>query len=162
MTAPIRCTVVRYRCPFCRYSRAARKSTVDHVTHCYRNPERTPREGELTSIEDAGRVVNYGSSSALPGDMDWLEWNEHDEMPKWWPGPGKIWDGQSWQDVPGWHVKYQEGAHGCAGGAPPYDVWPNCMGKPLDEWLRVERLGKFYDLRLLAESFAKVRAEGVR
>ena len=37
---------------------------------------------------------------------------------------------------------------------------PDATRAEIDQWLRVERLGKFYDLRLLAESFAKVLAEG--
>ena len=137
---PIRATVTRYRCPFCRRSRARRATTVEHIAHCFKNPERTPRVGELTSVDQTGRIVDYGESSALPGGMSWLEWDEHDVMPSWWPGVGKVFDGAAWRDVPGYRTEAATGAHGCAGGAPPVDVWPLLDGTPLDEVPATDRL----------------------
>lgn len=133
MIEPIVAKVTRYRCPFCRRARARKKATAEHMAHCFKNPERAPRIGELTCVGDTGSVVDYGSSSALPGGMSWLEWNERAAMPAWWPGVGKIWDGAAWRDVPGYRVEYAEGAHGCAGGAPPEDVWPEIDGTSLWE-----------------------------
>lgn len=39
MTAPIVVTVKRYRCPFCTHSRASRTASVDHIGHCWHNPD---------------------------------------------------------------------------------------------------------------------------
>jgi len=144
---PIATKVTRYRCPFCRRSRSRRPAVVGHMAHCFKNPERTPRFGELTSIEQTGEVVDYGPSSALPGGMSWLEWNERESMPAWWPGPGKIWDGTTWRDVPGWRVEHEKGAHGCAGGAPPHDVWPEPDGTPLSEIPAAHRIDALFGAR---------------
>ena len=142
MTAaePIRERVTVYRCPFCRRSRSRRAPAVKHARHCFKNPERMPREGELTSVGQTGRLVDWGESSALPGGMSWLEWDEHETMPPWWPGVGKVFDGAVWRDVPGYSVGRETGAHGCAGGAPPLDVWPLLDGVPLDECVPGDRL----------------------
>lgn len=147
MIEPAAVRVTRYCCPFCHYRRARKSVVRGHIEHCYRNPDRVPRLGELTRIEQTGEVVDYGPSGALPGSMNWLEWNERADMPAWWPGAGKIWDGAAWRDVPGWRVEHATGAHGCAGGAPPYDVWPEIDGTPLCEIPAAQRVDALFGAR---------------
>jgi len=39
LAEPIACQTIRYRCPFCRrFARSARKSVVEHIASCWRNP----------------------------------------------------------------------------------------------------------------------------
>lgn len=105
---------------------------LDHVRHCFRNPERVPRVGELTHTWQTGRSVtcpgwHYGVESSV------YEWYPHETMPTWWPGEGKIWDGSAWRDVPGYRKEPAPPGHMHPGGAPPRDVWPALHGVPLDE-----------------------------
>lgn len=82
MSEPIRDTITVFRCPFCRRSRTRRSATAEHMRHCFKNPERTPRAGELSR---------------------WWYGEDRDE-PAWWPGEGMIFDGSTWLPVPGFKV----------------------------------------------------------
>lgn len=105
-----------------------------HEKHCYKNPNRVPYEGELTYVGQTGKTVNYGESDDLPSGLSWIEWQEHDKMPKWWPGSsGMIFHEGQWYHVPGYSSDTPKGAHGCAGGPPPFDIWPTGGGVPLSE-----------------------------
>lgn len=74
-----------------------------HEPHCYGNPKRTPRiPGEITSCQQ-------------------LESHYNDKAPAWWPGAGKIWDGEQWLDIPGYEDKYS-GRWECR---TLVDVWPD-------------------------------------
>lgn len=93
MAEPIRATVVVWRCPFCKRSRTRKSATGGHIRHCFKNPDRVPRVGELSR-------------------------EHYDEPPPWWPGEGKIWDGERWRDVPGRTGR----------------AWPVFRTLPLDKW----------------------------
>ncbi len=118
-------TVKLYRCEHCRRKKALRSAPIRrHEINCFSNPARTPYPGELAEVRGEGKMRNYGSSDALPGGMDWLEWVAHDPPPPWWPGStGQIFTGTRWVPVPGYERRPATGAHGCAGGAPDEEIW---------------------------------------
>lgn len=126
-----------YGCSFaCGMSWTADKSRVlKHEKHCYKNIDRSPRDGELTYIKQTGKIVDYGYDDSI--HMNWYEWNDHKEMPAWWPGEGKIYINGKWFDVEGYLNKVIEGGHGCAGGAGSEDVWPDDIHK-MKTYQRVE------------------------
>ena len=37
-TEPVVLTVIRFKCPFCRFSNSRRKTTVEHIARCWHNP----------------------------------------------------------------------------------------------------------------------------
>lgn len=120
-----------WRCEFCKRRKAQRKSvTVKHESTCYKNPGRVPYVGELTYIGQTGSVQGYGYDASIEGN--WYEWQEKDVMPAWWPGEaGMIWDGERWHQVPGYEQTPPRPGHGCAGGAPYEEEWPEIDGTPL-------------------------------
>jgi hypothetical protein len=105
----------------------SKKKMSSHEIHCYKNPNRTPRDGELTYFKQTGRIVDYGYDDSINGT--WYEWNKYEEMPKWWPGEGKIYINGKWVDVDGYSCEPITGAHGCAGGAGCEDKWPDDINK---------------------------------
>jgi hypothetical protein len=124
---PIKKTV--YGCKFkCGQRWKPNKSFIsEHEKHCFSNIDRVPYDGELTYFKQTGKIVDYGYDDSI--NMTWYEWNDHDEMPKWWPGEGKIYISGKWFDVKGYECKVIEGAHGCAGGAGCEDIWPANLHK---------------------------------
>lgn len=143
--------VTRYACEWCRRSWAKPSPCERHERHCFKRPDREPHLGELTKARAMGRLVNFpiGDADAYPAGMDWVEWvawgdsPQAGEVPLWWPGPGKIWNGDSWENVQGWFFEYPTGAHGCAGGPAPEDHWPAVAGIELDKipaYFRIEAL----------------------
>ncbi len=123
--------LTRYRCIHCHRSWSDRRSATKHAAHCFKNPQRKPYVGELTSLNFTGRWTAACSCAAC-GDSNPPEFVEHETMPAWWPGEGKIWDGAAWRDVPGYVA---------ALGA---EEWPSLGGMPLPEVKPAEaRLGVF-------------------
>lgn len=122
-----RVRVLRYQCEYCRRLFPRKGRAERHETHCFKRDDREPWPGEITSARSEGTLVDYGEEpfggNAPPG-LSWFEWTEHKEMPSWWPGAGKIWDGGQWLDLAHYSVEEVRGAHGCAGGAGPMDAWP--------------------------------------
>lgn len=120
--------VTRWHCDYCRRGFWKRSRAADHEVSCFKRPDRDSFLGELSSILATGKAVDFGEEpfGGNPPGCTWSEWVEHedDEMPLWYPGPGKIWTGARWATVPGYRYDYPTGAHGYAGGPPPYDVWP--------------------------------------
>lgn len=129
-----------WRCEFCKRKKARRKSvTVKHESTCYKNPARVPYPGELTFIGQTGKIVNYGYDDSIK--MDWVEFVEHDEMPRWWPGEaGMIWTGEQWMKVPGYQQIPAKPGHGCAGGAPDEEEWPEFDETPIHLMTTKKRL----------------------
>lgn len=127
-------------CSFCKRKKAARRGLIEkHESHCFKNDDRVPFVGELTFIARTGEIVNYGHKEEIDGV--WLEWQEHEEMPPWWPGaPGMIYDGTAWRPVPGYRLEPPEPGHGCAGGACEREIWPELDGIPLPQLRTLERL----------------------
>ena len=91
-----------YGCEFkCGNRWTANKARViEHERHCYKNPDRIPRDGELT----------------------WFKQIAYDKIPDWWPGIGKIYISGKWHDVDGYKSEPIGGA-GCK------DVWPDKIGQ---------------------------------
>jgi hypothetical protein len=126
--------VTRYRCDFCGRSWSRRPAAERHERHCFKRSDRVPYLGELTHASRAGEVVDFGLGHFAPGAMDgehWYEWVDWDPVPEWWPGPGKIWNGESWERVEGWSWATEAQPNGCAGGGPPIDSWPVLYGASL-------------------------------
>lgn len=116
----------------CEFSCGMRYSTnvnrvKEHEKHCYKNPDRLPRSGELTYFKQTGKIVDYGYDDSI--NMNWYEWNDHDTMPEWWPGTGRIYISGVWHNVEGYKAEAIGGAHGCAGGAGCEDIWPDALDK---------------------------------
>lgn len=132
-----------WRCEFCRRKKAMRKSvTVKHESTCYKNPSRVPYPGELTFVGQTGKERNYGFDESINGT--WLEWVEHDQMPAWWPGDtGMMWTGQEWLTVPGYYRFPAKPGHGCAGGAPDEEEWPEFDETPFHLMTAKRRLEVF-------------------
>ncbi len=126
--------VSRYYCDFCNKGKLSKPWMVKHERHCYKNPDRVPYEGELAYIGFTGKVADYGCDDALPDGLRWLEWQEYDPLPKWWPGEGMIFHAGGWHKVEGHKIIIPTGAHGYGGGPPPSDEWPICGNQPLNEW----------------------------
>ena len=75
---------VAYRCPHCRKLYVTWHHAERHVRHCWRNPDRKPKLGEITSADDGGLL-----------DPEWT--------PDWHPGkPGMCYTAQGWCAVPGY------------------------------------------------------------
>lgn len=141
-------TVRRYACDHCGRSWSRRKACESHEPKCFKNPGRTPYVGELTFASRAGKVADEGPLVET-GDrwLEWVPWGHEEgfDPPPWWPGPGKIWNGETWENVRGWFSDYPQGAHGFAGGPPPRDHWPRIDGRTLDKWppqMRLEILAE--------------------
>jgi len=131
----------RYYCGFCRKKAACHPTTVKrHEVHCFLNPNRIPYLGEMTSVKRTGKDKDFGWQEDM--NCHWYEWVPYsdEQMPAWWPGEGKIFDGKQWHSVSGYSIGHPTGAHGYAGGPPPYDIWPEFEGKPLNEFTGRERL----------------------
>lgn len=120
-----------WRCEFCKRKKAQRKSvTLKHEATCYKNPSRVPYPGELTFIGQTGTVESFGYEESIGGE--WREWVEKEEMPVWWPGDtGMLWTGVEWVKVPGYTTVPAKPGHGCAGGAPYEEEWPEFDETPL-------------------------------
>lgn len=127
-------------CEFCNRKRFMRKSrTLEHERQCFKNPNRTPYLGELTFISQLGSIKNFGFDNSI-NDV-WLEWVEHKELPPWHPGEaGMIYNGAEWIKVLGYEQIPAKPGHGCAGGAPDDEVWPELNGIPLPENKSRDRL----------------------
>lgn len=95
--------VTRYRCDTCGRTWSKRATAEAHHPHCFKRDDRTPYLGEL--------------SSAWAPEREW-------RAPPWWPGPGKMWTGDTWVDVPGYQTTSWDGMAA--------DVWPEVDGQPLD------------------------------
>ena len=76
----------RYRCDFCGRSKASARSTREHESHCYKNANRVPYQGELSFRE------------YRPSGPDDDEWPDDEE---WEPPDGdKIFKDGTWVDLP--------------------------------------------------------------
>lgn len=132
----------RWQCSYCSVNSTTRKRIETHEAQCFKNSKRQPFAGELTHVFSTGKMTHFDLDNPdnYPAGMDWFEWVEHEEMPPWWPGDGMMWTGEDWVDVPGHRIDYPTGAHGCAGGPEPFDVWPKWHGEPLDQIETTARL----------------------
>lgn len=96
MSAPalLRETAVVYRCPFCRRSwrSQAKKVASRHLVHCFARPDRVPYVGELS--DTTGVPLRFRGNDRT--------------FPEWWPGEGKIFDGRTWRNVPGYEPNSYE------------------------------------------------------
>jgi hypothetical protein len=113
-----------------------------HERHCFKNQQRTPRAGELSELRDTGRYEHHPEADLEISEVataPWIEWVPEDPPP-WWPGKGKIWDGQQWVDVPHFETRPPLPGHGCPGGACDREMWPLVDGKPLNQSPRAYRL----------------------
>ncbi len=95
-----------YYCSHCErrhyHSSAPRRH---HEGHCFKNPDRAPYFGELTSAEHLG-------------SYDW-DPDDSDDAAPWWPGEtGLMFTWHGWVRVPGYA---QEGRRG---GSSYGEVWP--------------------------------------
>lgn len=65
------------------------------------------------------------------------------KLPPWHPGTaGMIYNGNAWVKVPGYAQIPAKPGHGCAGGAPDEEVWPELNDAHLPEnrsreWLEI-------------------------
>lgn len=122
--------VKRHFCEFCHKGKFSKPWMERHERHCYKNPGRVPYEGELSFVGQTGRYRNYGGSDDLPDGLSWIEWQEYDEMPNWWPGDsGMIFHDGEWHVVEGYRRTPAKGAHGCAGGACDVEEWPKRLNE---------------------------------
>src|SRR5260370_29110098 len=134
-----------YQCGFCRrFYRLRKQSTIEHELHCFRNPARIPYEGEVTSIEQTGTIVNCGYDDSIKGP--WYEWAPNENIPAWFPGPGKIWNGYEWRDIPGYSQRPAKPRHGCAGGAPNDEEFPMFEGVSLRQLSCRDRLAVLFPI----------------
>ena len=134
--------VKRWGCPYCTFVRVTKcKGLLVHIKHCWKNPNREPFAGELSRHDESFEIVDYGPmGDEGPPGLNWLEPVEV-ETPKWWPGHGYIYTGDHWAEVPGYGLVPIGGAHGCAGGDPYMDEWPEVGdGKTLDQLRPIARL----------------------
>jgi hypothetical protein len=141
--------VWRYYCEFCGKASLRRHLTARHELHCYKNPDRTPYEGELSYIGLSGTTKDFGPDASI--GCNWFEWTPFDPPPKWWPGEGKIFHDGQWHDVPGYKLVPAKPGHGCAGGACPEEEWPCIESCSLPSLPAKERFNQLFYSRLTGE-----------
>lgn len=83
-----------YRCPWCRKLYTQRPAADGHRTHCMRNPQRTPRDGEITKAKDWDCFPNQ-----VTGEIEVHQ--------AWHPGkPGMVYIDGAWRPVPEYKHQY--------------------------------------------------------
>jgi len=88
-----------FKCPHCRKLYQVEYWAIRHEALCWQNPNRTPRDGELTHSGqwECQRIMDR------EGNLEPME-----DSP-WHPGvPGQCWFDGAWHIVPGFYVKDPE------------------------------------------------------
>ena len=103
--ADLEIVTLAYRCPHCRRLYVRQHAALKHEVRCIRNPQRTPRDGEITHC-DQWECIYILDDVGTPIPERYSDWH---------PGrPGMIWFRDEWVVVPGW----KPDASGTC------DVWP--------------------------------------
>lgn len=125
--------VTRYQCEWCRHTWSRRQPVEAHEPHCFKRPDRTPRVGELSSVRD-GQIDEPHGWEEPGGSIPIVP-------PRWWPGPGCIWDGTQWLEVPGYVQATSDcgyfvtdrwprvSEHGCTLDELPADIRLDCLSE---------------------------------
>lgn len=79
--------VTRWKCPYCQRHYASPRGARSHARHCWKNPQRLPRLGEISCL----RTEPYGDEA------------------EWWPGFGMIYTSDGWLPVPGYELDREDG-----------------------------------------------------
>ncbi len=139
-----------WKCEYCYKHSTSKGVITKHEKHCYKNPNRIPREGELAIWDTFPRELMVDDSYGVIGS-DFQHPKEHPakellEKFKWWPldqggclGLGFIYLNDEWFAIPGY--------------IPPHFA-PGFSWRPeiIPQWLKeVSSTGRCKDIELAME-----------